>query len=43
MECVAVLDVLMDDKIINQQEFEALETQADELSRILFAMIKNLS
>ncbi|MEX1192599.1 MAG: four helix bundle protein [Brumimicrobium sp.] len=43
MECVAILDVLMDNKIINQQEFEALETQADELSRILYAMIKNLS
>lgn len=43
MECVAILDVLKDDGIINHEEFETLENQADELSRILYAMIKNLS
>ncbi|MDX1653111.1 MAG: four helix bundle protein [Brumimicrobium sp.] len=42
-ECVAILDVLRDAAIINQSEFESLENQADELSRILYAMIKNLS
>ena len=42
-ECVAILDVLKDNNIISQEEFESLENQADELSRILYAMIKNLS
>ena len=43
MECVAILDVLQDDEVISQKEYENLENQADELSRILYAMIKNLS
>lgn len=42
-ECVAILDVLKDNNIISQEDFESLENQADELSRILYAMIKNLS
>ena len=42
-ECVSILDVLKDNNIISQEEFESLENQADELSRILYAMIKNLS
>jgi four helix bundle protein len=42
-ECVAILDVLKDENIISTEEFEVLENQADELSRILYTMIKNLS
>jgi four helix bundle protein len=42
-ECVAILDVLEDKNVISIDEFESLENQADELSRMLFAMIKNLS
>ncbi len=42
-ECVAILDVLKDNNIISQKEFESLENQAVELSRILYAMIINLS
>jgi four helix bundle protein len=42
-ECVAILDVLKDNHVLSQEEFEKLETMADELSRILYAMIKNLS
>lgn len=42
-ECVAILDVLNDHNLISAHEFENMENQADELSRILFTMIKNLS
>ena len=41
-ECVATLDVLFDEGQINQSQFDQLMLQADELSKILFAMIKNL-
>ena len=42
-ECVAILDVLKDENIFSVEEFEVLANQADELSRILYTMIKNLS
>ncbi|MDP3558117.1 MAG: four helix bundle protein [Bacteroidota bacterium] len=42
-ECVAILDILCEQAIISKEEFESLMTKADELSRILYAMIKNLS
>lgn len=42
-ECIAVLDILSDDQKITKDEFETLLKHADELSRILYAMIKNLS
>jgi four helix bundle protein len=42
-ECVAILDILSDQKIISEEEFKTLSLKADELSRILYAMIKNLS
>jgi four helix bundle protein len=42
-ECVAILDVLKDKHVLSHEEFEKLESMADELSRILYAMIKNLS
>jgi len=42
-ECVAILDVLKDNHIISSQEFDEMESKADELSRMLYAMIKNLS
>ena len=42
-ECVAILDVMNDEDLISQDEFDTLEGQADELSRMLYAMIKNLS
>jgi four helix bundle protein len=41
-ECVATIDVLFDEHQINQSEFDKLMLQADELSKMLFAMIKNL-
>jgi four helix bundle protein len=42
-ECVSVLDILCDQGIITKDEFNTFCTKADELSRILYAMIKNLS
>jgi four helix bundle protein len=42
-ECVAILDILKDNGIISHNDYEKLETKADELSRILYAMIKNLT
>ena len=41
-ECVAVLDILSDENSISEEELEMLMSAADELSRILFVMIKNL-
>ncbi|MCB0479402.1 MAG: four helix bundle protein [Crocinitomicaceae bacterium] len=43
IECVSILDVLHDEKEISEVEFRKFYNEADELSRILFAMIKNLS
>lgn len=42
-ECVAVLDILHDEKVIDDEQFNELICKADELSRILYSMIKNLS
>src|SRR4030042_5474078 len=42
-ECVAVIDILYEEKVIIQEEFECYVKKADELSRILYTMIKNLS
>jgi four helix bundle protein len=41
-ECVAILDILLDGQVINQQAFESSAQKADELSRILYSMIRNL-
>jgi four helix bundle protein len=42
-ECVAVIDILEDEGNMNEFEFKKMMKDADELSRILYAMIKNLS
>ena len=41
-ECIAILDVLKDESIIEENMFRGFYNQAEELSRILFTMIKNL-
>ena len=41
-ECVAVADVLMDEHIISNGEYDCVESLADELSRMLYTMINNL-
>ena len=42
-ECVAIIDILQDQNLIEKSKFELMLQKADELSRILFTMIKNLS
>lgn len=42
-ECVSILDILHDTETIENKEFQSMLVKADELSRILYAMIKNLS
>lgn len=41
-ECVAILDILKDQDIVTEETFQNLSSMADELSRILFTMIRNL-
>jgi four helix bundle protein len=41
-ECIAILDVLRDESIIEENSFQVFYTQGEELSKMLFAMIKNL-
>lgn len=42
-ECVAILDILSEQHSIENQELNEMMLQADELSRMLYAMIKNIS
>lgn len=42
-ECVAIFDVMKDETILNEEEFTQFYGKADELSRMLFKMIGNLS
>jgi four helix bundle protein len=42
-ECVAILDILHHENNINKDDFFNSLKLADEISRILFTMIKNLS
>lgn len=41
-ECVAVFDILKDDGLLSQEEFAWLYSLAEEISKMLFAMIRNL-
>ena len=41
-EVVAINEVLKDEGLISEKEFHDFYIQAEELSRILLAMIKNL-
>ncbi len=41
-ECVAILDVLKDESILEENVFQEFYGQGEELSKILYAMIKNL-
>ena len=42
-ECVAILDILRKEEKINDHLYSSSVKLADEISRILFVMIKNLS
>lgn len=42
-ECVAIFDYLKEIKAINETQFKSFYDDLDELSRMLFSMIKTLS
>ena len=42
-ECIAILDVLRDEEVLDDNQYQKFYFQAEEISKILFAMIKNLS
>jgi four helix bundle protein len=42
-ECVAILDILQKEEKLNEKEYLSALKLANEISRILFAMVKNLS
>lgn len=42
LECVAALEILSDGVVISDSIYNGFLKQADELSRMLFGMIKNL-
>jgi four helix bundle protein len=42
-ECIAILDVLKDEMVLDENQFKLFYFQAEEISKMLFAMIKNLS
>ena len=41
-ECVAIMDILHEEKKINELYYQSQLKNADEISRILFTMIQNL-
>lgn len=41
-ECVAIMDILHEEKKINELYYQSQLKNADELSRILYTMIQNL-
>jgi four helix bundle protein len=42
-ECVAIFDVMKDETILTEEEFIQFYSKADEVSRMLFRMIGNLT
>ena len=41
-ECIAILDVLKDESIVEESVFNSFYNQGEELSKIIFTMIANL-
>jgi four helix bundle protein len=41
-ECVAILDILKGESLLHEEKYKLFYDQAEELSKILFAMIRNL-
>jgi four helix bundle protein len=41
-ECVAIFDVLKDDSQLSADQFNQFYALAEEISKMLFAMIRNL-
>jgi four helix bundle protein len=42
-ECIAILDVLKDEMVLDENQFKLFYFQAEEISKMLFAMIKKLN
>ena len=42
-ECMSILDTLKEEGSIRENQFDSFANDADELSRIIYKMIKNLS
>jgi four helix bundle protein len=42
-ECIAILDVLKDEEVLEDNQYQKFYFQAEEISKMLYAMIKNLS
>lgn len=42
-ECIAIFDVLKDEMVLTEDQFRLFYLLAEEISKILFTMIKNLS
>lgn len=42
-ECVAILDVLKEETVIYDHEYQSFYLKAEELSKMLFSMIRNLT
>ena len=41
-ECIAILDILKDNFLLNKEEYEELYREGEELSKILFTLIRGL-
>jgi len=41
-ECIAILDILKDDGVLSENDYGLFYEQAEVLSKMLFAMIRNL-
>ncbi|MBL7888776.1 MAG: four helix bundle protein [Bacteroidia bacterium] len=42
-ECIAILDVLKDENILEEHKYSEFYKNGEEISKMLFSMIKNLS
>ena len=42
-ECVAILELLVEEELLDKNQFLEFYQKAEEISKMLFAMIKNLS
>ncbi|MBK8954998.1 MAG: four helix bundle protein [Saprospiraceae bacterium] len=41
-ECVAIVDSIFDERLYSNEQYDEIINSADEISRILYTMIKNL-
>ncbi|MGE0569415.1 MAG: four helix bundle protein, partial [Bacteroidia bacterium] len=40
-ECVAIVDSIFDERLYSNEQYDEIINSADEISRILYTMIKN--